>query len=78
VDRSGLTIAYEEDLSPLMRPRSPDILDGLEARYGRLHQLVPVAPVRTVVSAYLGGIALERLHGSGDVHYRLLIARAAT
>jgi hypothetical protein len=30
---------------------------------------------RTVVSAYLGGIALERLHRSGDVHYRLLVAR---
>jgi SAM-dependent methyltransferase len=77
VRRAGLAIAHEEDLSPLMRPRRPDVLDRQQARYLRLHRTLPLTPVRTVVSAYLGGIALERLHGSGDVHYRVLLARDA-
>ncbi|MCU1451261.1 MAG: Methyltransferase type 12 [Acidimicrobiales bacterium] len=72
---SGLTMAHDEDLSPLMRPRPPDVLDGMQRRFSVLHRAIPVPPVRTVVSAYLGGIALERLHGSGDVRYRLLVAR---
>ena len=73
--QAGLVVVHEEDLSPMMRPRSREVLDSLHTRYTRLHRLLPVTPVRTVVSAYLGGIALERLHGSGDVHYRLLLAR---
>jgi cyclopropane fatty-acyl-phospholipid synthase-like methyltransferase len=72
---AGLTITDEEDLSPLMRPRAPEVLDQLQARFARMHRMLPVTPVRTVVSAYLGGIALERLHGRGDVHYRLIVAR---
>jgi hypothetical protein len=58
-----------------MRPRPEEILDRLERTYSVLHRRIPLPPVRTVVSAYLGGIALERLHGLGDVHYRLLVAR---
>jgi cyclopropane fatty-acyl-phospholipid synthase-like methyltransferase len=73
--QAGLVVVHEEDLSSMMRPRSREVLDHLHTRYARLHRLFPVRPVRTVVSAYLGGIALERLHGSGDVHYRLLLAR---
>jgi len=73
--RAGLSLVHDEDLSALMRPRRPEILDRLEVRYSCLHRRIPLPAVRTVVSAYLGGIALERLHGSGDVHYRLLVAR---
>jgi SAM-dependent methyltransferase len=75
LDRAGLSLIREEDLSALMRPRREEILDHLERTYSFLHRGIPLAPVRTVVSAYLGGIALERLHGIGDVHYRLLVAR---
>lgn len=76
IEWSGLSLAHEEDLSPLMQPRPPDALDAAERRYQALHRLLPFPPARMVVSAYLGGIALERLHGTGDVHYRLLVARA--
>jgi SAM-dependent methyltransferase len=75
LDHAGLSLVYEEDLSALMRPRCEEILDRRERMYSFLHRRIPLPPVRTVVSAYLGGIALERLHGSGDVHYRLLVAR---
>lgn len=73
--RARLSLVYEEDLSALMRPRREEILNRLELTYSFLHRMVPLSPVRTVISAYLGGIALERLHRSGDVHYRLLVAR---
>lgn len=77
LDRAGLSLVREEDLSALMRPRRQEVLDRLELTYSLLHRRLPLPPVRTVLSAYLGGIALERLHGSADVHYRLLVARKA-
>jgi hypothetical protein len=58
-----------------MVPRDEHILDRWESIYSNLHRAIPLSPVRTVVSAFLGGIALERLHCSGDVHYRLFVAR---
>ena len=73
--RAGMGLAHEEDLSGLMVPRDGEVLDRLEKAYSRLHRAIPLPPVRTVVSALLGGIALERLHGSGEVHYRLFVAR---
>jgi SAM-dependent methyltransferase len=75
LDRAGLSLIHEEDLSALMRPRREEILDRLERTYSFLHQSIPLPPARTVISAFLGGIALERLHGLGDVHYRLFVAR---
>ncbi|MGH8909935.1 MAG: SAM-dependent methyltransferase [Egibacteraceae bacterium] len=75
IDCSGLTVIHEEDLSPLMRVRTETFLDRQERIYSLMHRAIPLAPVRTVVSAFLGGVALERLHGSGDVDYRLIVAR---
>jgi SAM-dependent methyltransferase len=74
---AGLSLVHDEDLSALMRPRREEILHRLERTYSLLHRRIPLHAARTVVSAYLGGIALERLHASGDVHYRLLVARKA-
>jgi hypothetical protein len=73
--RAGLSLVHDEDLSALMRPRREEILDRLELTYSFLHRRIPLPAARTVISAYLGGVALERLHASGDVHYRLLVAR---
>jgi SAM-dependent methyltransferase len=73
--RTRLTLIHEEDLSPLMVPRDEHILDRWENVYSKLHRAIPLSPVRTLVSAFLGGIALERLHRSGDVHYRLFVAQ---
>ena len=75
LDRAGLVPVAEEDLSPLMRPRPAAVLDRLERTYTRLHRALPLPPARTILSAYLGGIALERLHADGVVHYRLLVAQ---
>jgi SAM-dependent methyltransferase len=75
--RAGLTVVHEEDLSPLMRLRSEAFLARQERAYTLLRGAMPVRPVRTVISAFLGGVALERLHGTGDVDYRLIVARNA-
>jgi SAM-dependent methyltransferase len=74
-DHAAMTVVHEEDLSPLMRIRSEAFLDRQAKAYARAHRMIPLAPVRTVLSAFLGGAALERLHGSGDVEYRLIVAR---
>ncbi|MDX6705122.1 MAG: tocopherol O-methyltransferase [Solirubrobacteraceae bacterium] len=75
IELSGLTAIQEEDFSPLMRIRPEAFLGRQERVYSFVHRVVPLTPARTVVSAFLGGVALERLHGSGDVDYRLIVAR---
>jgi SAM-dependent methyltransferase len=72
---TGLELLAEEDLSPLMRIRPAEFLARQERVYSLLKRAIPLTPIRTVVSAFLGGVALERLHGSGDVDYRLIVAR---
>lgn len=76
LDAACVSVIHQEDLSPLMRPRRQEVLDRLAPTYSRLHSAAPLRFVRTVASAYLGGIALERLHDSGEVHYRLIVARS--
>jgi SAM-dependent methyltransferase len=75
IERAGLTLIGQEDLSPLMRIRPQAFLGRQERAYSFVHRTVPLPAARTVVSAFLGGVALERLHGSGDVAYRLIVAR---
>jgi len=74
---AGLQLVAEEDFSPLMRVRPAHLLARQERVLARVKRAVPLTPIHTVASAFLGGVALERLHGSGDVDYRLLVARRA-
>jgi SAM-dependent methyltransferase len=75
IEQAGMTVICEEDMSPLMRCRSEALLHRQERTYTLLRRAIPLAPARSVLSAFLGGVALERLHGSGDVGYRLIVAR---
>jgi hypothetical protein len=75
MQHAGLTVIHDEDLSPLMRIRSEDLLARQERAYALVQRTISITPVHTVVSAFLGGVALERLHGTGDVDYRLVVAR---
>lgn len=75
LERARLRVIHEEDLTPHVRYRSPAILDKQEAKYERLYKLIPFSPVRTVLSAYLGGVGLERLYLKGKVCYQLIVAR---
>lgn len=75
LDGARLRVIHEEDLTPHVRYRSADILGAQEAKYSRLYRLIPLSPVRTVLSAYLGGVGLERLYLNGKMSYRLIVAR---
>jgi 2-polyprenyl-3-methyl-5-hydroxy-6-metoxy-1,4-benzoquinol methylase len=73
--REELTIEHEDDLTPLVRFRDATTVDALEERYTRWYRRVPLAPVRAVLAAYLGGLAIERLYARAELRYRLFVAR---
>ena len=68
---AGLRITTEEDLTQGVRARDLETLANVERKYERLHRLVPLAPVRAVLSAYLGGVSIERLYALGVMRYTL-------
>lgn len=72
---AGLRIDVEEDLTAGVRSRDVATLAKVEQRYRRLVR-IPFAPSRAVLSAYLGGIAVERLYATGVMRYRLWSAVA--
>jgi 2-polyprenyl-3-methyl-5-hydroxy-6-metoxy-1,4-benzoquinol methylase len=74
LDSAGLKIIYEADLTPQVQPRNAAVLDRLEATYNRLYKLIRLTSARTVLSAYIGGLALERLYLKENVCYRLIVA----
>lgn len=75
LDTAGLKVIHEEDLTPQVQPRNAAVLDRLEATYNRLYKVMRLTSARTVLSAYIGGLALERLYLKEDMAYRLIIAR---
>jgi SAM-dependent methyltransferase len=75
LDRARLTVTCEEDLTSQVTSRNLEILNKLEARYTRLYRAIRFTGVRAIVSAYLGGVILERLYQTGEVCYRLIVAR---
>jgi 2-polyprenyl-3-methyl-5-hydroxy-6-metoxy-1,4-benzoquinol methylase len=75
LDSASLNVIHEEDLTPQVQPRSAAVLDRLETTYTRLYKVMPLTSARTVLSAYIGGLALERLYLKEEVCYRLIVAR---
>jgi hypothetical protein len=68
-------MTHEEDLTPQVQPRDHAVLDRLAKTYDRLYKAIPLTSARIVLSAYIGGLALERLYLKGNVRYRLFVAR---
>ena len=75
LDRAGMKVIHEENLTSQVQPRNAAVLDKLEATYNRLYKLIHLTSARTVLSAYIGGLALERLYLKKAVCYRLIVAR---
>jgi len=75
LDNARLSVIHEENLTPQVQPRNATVLDGLEAKYNNLYRFIPLTSARTVLSAYIGGLALERLYLQENVCYRLIVAR---
>lgn len=71
---AGLDIRHRVDLTARVRHRPVAHLDTLARRYRALFRAIPLAPVRGVISAFLGGVALEKLYARGEARYRLLVA----
>lgn len=75
---AGLAITRRVDLTPLVRHRTLAELEAAGRRYSAWSRWLPVAPVRRVLSAYIGGIALEKLYARGEARYKLLVATRPT
>jgi len=71
---AGLRIEKRIDLTPRVRHRDLAELDRAGAAYASWYRRMPLAPVRRVLSAYIGGIALEKLYAAGLARYQLIVA----
>lgn len=74
LQRCGLKVAAEHDLTADVRPRTLARVAQLEALNRALWRVAP-GPVRAVLDSYHGGLALERLYRNGLMSYRLVSAR---
>ncbi|MEM8960179.1 MAG: class I SAM-dependent methyltransferase [Acidobacteriota bacterium] len=75
MDRADLELIQDDDHSAGYVTQSLEENARRERQYRRLHRLLPFAGVRVVLDAYIGGVALERLHQNGHFRYRLLAMR---
>jgi SAM-dependent methyltransferase len=71
----NLTLVTDRDLSGDCRMRSLGQIRRLTRANRVAHALVPHGGFRSVMDSHRGGLALEYLHRTGLMHYRLLIAR---
>lgn len=74
----GLRLARSLDLTPLVRHRTIGDLDTAARRYAAWSRWLPTGAARRVLSAYIGGIALEKLYARGEARYKLLVAMGRT
>lgn len=74
LQRCGLQIAAEHDLTADVRPRTLARIAQLEMLNRALYRLAPAA-LRAVLDSYHGGLALERLYRNALMSYRLVVAR---
>jgi cyclopropane fatty-acyl-phospholipid synthase-like methyltransferase len=72
---NGLRVVHDADYSAGFLIMPPEKLARLETRYSKFYARVPLAGPRFVASAFLGGLALERLYQKGLVQYRLIVAQ---
>lgn len=72
---NGLRILHEADYSHGVQTSAPENITRLDARYRMIRNLLPFSGPRFVASAFLGGLALERLYQKGLVRYRLIVAQ---
>ena len=73
--KTGAAIIVDHDLTKECRPRSLESIARLEWLNRALRRLIPTSGWRALMDSHDGGLALERLYRSGQVRYRLLIAR---
>ena len=67
---AGLKLEFDMDLSHLLVLLAPADRERRARRLRRLRQLLPIG--RSVVDAFLGGLAMEELQNRGELSYRVL------
>ena len=67
---AGLRLEFDMDLSHLLVLLAPADRERRARRLRRLRQLLPIG--RSVVDAFLGGLAMEELQNRGELSYRVL------
>ncbi|MEE9167064.1 MAG: methyltransferase domain-containing protein [Candidatus Neomarinimicrobiota bacterium] len=72
-DENDLRLVHEFDLSEQIEFTGPRLVSIIDAICRFLHATVPVLSVRSVLSAQLGGFALQRLYGRKFMHYKLFV-----
>jgi SAM-dependent methyltransferase len=77
LERCGLALAADHDLTGEVRPRTLRRIARLEALNRTLYRLTPSVGLRELLDSYRGGLALERLYRNGLMTYRLIVARKA-
>jgi SAM-dependent methyltransferase len=75
LERCGLVVAADRDLTAELRPRTLVRIAQLEALNRLLRRCAPSAGLRALLDSYRGGLALERLYVHGLMRYRLVVAR---
>lgn len=75
---SGLELAHDENLTPLMRRRDPRRLAFLVRLNRAATALLRSTPARVLLDSLHGGLMLERVYERGEMQYRLFIARKPT
>jgi SAM-dependent methyltransferase len=75
LERSGLALVAQYDLTADVRPRPLARIARLESLNRALYRVAPSAGLRALLDSYHGGLALERLYARGLMSYRLLVAR---
>jgi len=74
LQKASLKVIREKDLSSFVQKQSRWRISLLEASYRLLFILIPLAPFRSVLSAYLGALAVQRLYAQGRMRYTMFIA----
>ena len=77
LESAGLRVIEEFDLTAQVPSRGSDQLIVSSRRLKRLRAWMPTAGLRRMIDAFLGGLHLEELYGSGRMNYRCLIASAS-
>ncbi|HZN37402.1 MAG TPA: class I SAM-dependent methyltransferase [Planctomycetota bacterium] len=74
IGRAGLRIVEETDLSAQVPILPVASALARSRRLGRLHACLPLRPLRRLVDAFAGGLALQRLYARGLACYRVWVS----
>jgi SAM-dependent methyltransferase len=75
LERCGLAVAEQRDLTAELRPRTLARIGKLETLNRALHRVALSAGLRAMLDSYHGGLALERLYRHNLMTYRVIVAR---